>query len=631
MSALGRIAFDRTPFFGHPSMTFGLANHLKSPWQRRLYRLLGPAVESVLGLKSTDGIYQESARRFREHPQHPNVFAWFDSVMHAVDARAEVDLPGEFEFPKQGPLIIVANHPFGVIDPVMLARWAAQFRPDLKVMTNALLGDLMPELKDHVIAVDPFGGESAAKRNLGPMKEALRFLRGGGTLVIFPAGEVAAYKMGRGLEEPAWTNHVGSLVRRTQATVLPVYFPGANGALFHAAGLIHPRLRTAMLLREFCKREGTAVPMRVGHPIPFSRLKKFEDDESLTRYLRIHTFVLQQRGKETAAKLTVEGQNVPSAPPTECQHEHMVEEIDRIRARGGRLVHQGGLSVYQAHSHEIPTLLPEIGRLREVTFRAVGEGTGNDIDLDKYDRYYEHIILWDEEKEQVAGAYRLGRADMILREYGPKGLYTNTLFHFEKPFLANLECAVEMGRSFVVKEYQRSLSSLPLLWKGVACWIARNPHYKKLFGPVSISKDYSSLSRKMIVEFLQDNRMHPHLAAFVKARNPFRYLRTRRMMREFISADLQHVDDCSALISSLETDGKGIPVLLKHYLRLNATILSFNVDKDFSSVVDGLILVDFTEVDPRLLSKYMGEESCRDYRAKHGLGPVAPVLPAPQA
>jgi hypothetical protein len=186
-----------------------------------------------------------------------------------------------------------------------------------------------------------------------------------------------------------------------------------------------------------------------------------------------------------------------------------------------------------------------------------------------------------------------------LREYGPKGLYTNTLFRFEKPFLANLEAAVEMGRSFIIKAYQRNLASLPLLWKGIAHWIARNPRYKKLFGPVSISKDYSSLSRKMIVEFLQDNRMHPNLSSFVKARNPFRYMRTRRMMREFISADLQNVDDCSALISSLETDGKGIPTLLKHYLKLNATLLSFNVDKDFSSVVDGLIMVDFTETDPR--------------------------------
>ncbi|MDI1313587.1 lysophospholipid acyltransferase family protein [Prosthecobacter sp.] len=597
-------------------MVIDLSEHLKTPFQKRIYRLIGPTLEKALGFRGFEDCYRETSRLFKLHPQHPNVFAWFDSAAHAFKLQEEADLPAEFSFPKQGPLIIVANHPFGVIDPVMLARWVGRFRPDMKVMTNSMLL-AMEELAAHVIPVDPFGGEGAAKRNLGPMKEAIRLLRSGGALIIFPAGEVASYKPGRGVEEPAWSNHVGSLVRRTQATVLPVYFPGSNSALFHAAGMIHPRLRTGLLLREFCNRENTLVQMNVGQPIPFSRLKKFEDDESLTRYLRIHTFVLHQRGKEEMAKLTVAGENITIIPPSETQQAHMVEEIDRIRARGGRLVGQGNLSVYQAHSHEIPALLPEIGRLREITFREVGEGSGNDIDLDKYDRYYEHLILWDEEKEKVAGAYRLGRADIILREYGSKGLYTSTLFRFEKPFLANLEHAVEMGRSFIIKAYQRNLATLPLLWKGIAHWISRNPHYKKLFGPVSISKDYSSLSRKMIVEFLQDNRMHPHLSSFVKARNPFRYMKTRRMMREFISADLQNVDDCSALISSLETDGKGIPILLKHYLKLNATLLSFNVDKDFSSVVDGLIMVDFTETDPRLLSKYMGEENCRQYLASH--------------
>jgi putative hemolysin len=597
-------------------MVIDLSEHLKTPLQKRIYRLIGPTLEKALGLRGLDDCYRESSRLFKLHPQHPNVFAWFDSVAQSLNLQEEVDLPAEFEFPRQGPLIIIANHPFGVIDPIMLARWAGQFRPDMKVMTNSLLLR-MDELAAHVIPVDPFGGKGAAKRNMTPMKEALRLLRSGGALVIFPAGEVASYKPGRGLEEQAWSNHVGSLVRRTQATVLPVYFPGSNSALFHAAGIIHPRLRTGLLLREFCNRANTPVQMTVGQPIPYSRLKKFEDDESLTRYLRIHTFLLHQRGKEQAAKLTVTGENITITPPSEIQQAHMVEEIDRIRARGGRLVGQGNLSVYQAHSHEIPTLLPEIGRLREVTFREVGEGSGNDLDLDKYDRYYEHLILWDEEKEQVAGGYRLGRADVILREYGSKGLYTSTLFRFEKPFLANLEHAVEMGRSFIIKAYQRQLATLPLLWKGIAHWIARNPHYKKLFGPVSISKDYSSLSRKMIVEFLQDNRMHPHLSSFVKARNPFRYMRTRRMMREFISADLQNVDDCSALISSLETDGKGIPILLKHYLKLNATLLSFNVDKEFSSVVDGLIMVDFTETDARLLAKYMGEENCRKYLSSH--------------
>jgi putative hemolysin len=486
-------------------------------------------------------------------------------------------------------------------------------------MTNALLGTI-PEVREHAILVNPFGGPEAAKENLQGMKAALSHLKAGGALLIFPAGEVSAYKPGKGIEEAPWSKHVGSLVRRTSATVLPVFFPGGNSTLFHAAGVIHPRLRTGLLLREFANQEGRTVEMRVGSALPFSKLRKFEDDESLTKYLRLHTMVLAERrmpGTDMQESSAEDRLDDPEGSRAEERHQRILQEVEALRAHGACLVSQGGLGVFCAHSHEIPEVLREIGRLREVTFRQVGEGTGQDIDLDRFDRYYEHLFLWDEKAQRIAGAYRLGRADIILREYGPKGLYTNTLFKFEKPFLANLQNAVEMGRSFIIKDYQRNLSSLPLLWKGIAHWISRHPSYTKLFGPVSISKDYDKLSRKFMVEFLQENCLHEDLASFVKPRNPFRYLRGRRLMREFISAELQDVDDCSALISSLETDGKGIPILLKHYLRLSGTILSFNVDKEFSSVIDGLILVDLTETDPKLLAKYMGEEKCRDYLALH--------------
>ncbi|MBK8037364.1 MAG: 1-acyl-sn-glycerol-3-phosphate acyltransferase [Verrucomicrobiaceae bacterium] len=204
-------------------MIFDLSEHLKTPLQRRLYRVFGPAVEKTLGVKNFNEVYENSARLYHEHPQYPKVFAWFDSVAQVLGTREKVDLPSGFEFPKSGPLIIIANHPFGIVDPVMLSRWAAQFRPDLKVMTNSMML-AMKELEDHIIAVNPFGGKNAAKQNLSPMKEAIRLLRNGGTLIIFPAGEVAAYKPGRGVEEPAWTNHLGSLVRRTQATICRFIF-----------------------------------------------------------------------------------------------------------------------------------------------------------------------------------------------------------------------------------------------------------------------------------------------------------------------------------------------------------------------------------------------------------------------
>lgn len=596
-------------------MTFDLGARLPRPYQRHLYCLLAPAIEGPLGLRGLERIYRRAVDLQAAHPQGRDCRTWFESVLTAMDAAGDIEEPADFDFPRSGPLVVVANHPFGILDPVILAHYAARHRPDVKVMTNALLG-AFEQLRPHIIPVNPFGGAEAAKENLAGMKEALRHLRAGGTLVIFPAGEVSRYRPGRGIEDPAWSSHVGSLVRRTQAAVLPVFFPGRNSTLFHAAGLIHPRLRTGLLLREFCNQRGRRTPMRVGAPIPFAKLRKFEDDESLTKFLRIHTFVLAGRraGGEEEAAAPLEA-HADSGIHTGCSR--IQAEVAALRERGARLVHQGGFGVYAAHSHEIPATLQEIGRLREQTFRAVGEGTGQDIDLDRFDRYYEHLFLWDEAEGRIAGAYRLGRADLILREYGAAGLYTSTLFKFEKPFLASLGNAVEMGRSFIIKDYQRNLSSLPLLWRGIAQWMVRNDGYTKLFGPVSISKDYDSLSRKMMVEFLQENCLHEDLASYVKPRNPFRYLRGRRLMREFISANLRDVDDCSALISSVETDGKGIPILLKHYLRLNGTLLSFNVDKDFSSVIDGLILVDLTETEPRLLGKYMGEEACRAWLARH--------------
>jgi putative hemolysin len=596
-------------------MPLNLGDHLPRPYQRQLYRLLAPVIEGPLGLRGLEDIYQRAVALHEAHPQGRDCQTWFESVLNAMDATGEIEETSDFEFPRSGPLVIVANHPFGILDPVILAHYAARHRPDVRVMTNALLNSF-EQLQPYIIPVNPFGGAEAARENLAGMKEALRHLRQGGTLILFPAGEVSRYRPGRGIEDPAWSSHLGSLVRRTQATVLPVFFPGRNSALFHAAGLIHSRLRTGLLLREFCNQRGSRTPMRVGTPIPFAKLKKFEDDESLTKYLRIHTFILSGRrpgGEEEDAETPqpTAGDAVGSG----CSR--IQAEVAALRERGARLVHQGGFGVYTAHSHEIPAILQEIGRLREQTFRAVGEGTGQEIDLDRFDRYYEHLFLWDENQGRIAGAYRLGRADLILREYGPSGLYTSTLFKFEKPFLASLGNAVEMGRSFIIKDYQRNLSSLPLLWRGIAQWMVRNDGYTKLFGPVSISRDYDSLSRKMMVEFLQENCLHEDLASYVKPRNPFRYLRGRRLMREFISANLRDVDDCSALISSVETDGKGIPVLLKHYLRLNGTLLSFNVDKAFSSVIDGLILVDLTATEPRLLGKYMGEENCRQWLARH--------------
>lgn len=608
-------------------MVIDLSSRIQQPFTRNLYKLAAPLVERGLAIRDFNDLYERTRRGYVEHADYPSARAWFNTAASELGARYEVDLPANFSLPVEGPLIIVSNHPFGVLDPIILGDFISQHRPYVRFMTNFLLGE-MEEMKPWIIPVDPFDSEHSAKRNLGPMKEALRFLHKGGALAIFPSGEVAHYKPGRGVEERPWSSHVGALVRRTQATVLPVFFDGQNSALFHAAGLLHPLLRTTLLFRELFQRSRNKVNMRVGQPIPFSRLKNFSDDEALTRYLRLHTVILSQRSRPA-----VKPKDAPSEEVEDLSDEvpavagstqaDLEREIETLRTANSLLARQGALSAFVAPAPLIPHLLREIGRLREVTFREVGEGTGEDIDLDRFDDYYLHIFLWDENEKQVAGAYRLGRCDMILRRYGAKGLYTSTLFRFQKPFLQHLDDALEMGRSFVAPQYQRTPVTLPLLWRAILTWVCRHPRYKKLFGPVSISDDYHGLSRKLMVEYLRDNNFHPDLATLVKPRKPFRYGKNKRLLREFISAEMKDVRDFSALISSLEEDGKGIPVLLKHYLRLNGTLVSFNVDKSFSSCLDGLILVDVTQSDPKLLGKYMGEEACERYLRHHGKLPAA--------
>ncbi|CAN5913237.1 GNAT family N-acetyltransferase [soil metagenome] len=600
-----------------------LTGGIKHPLRRNLYKIAAPLVERGLAIRDFNDLYERTRTGYIKHPDYPSARSWFSSSLKELHARYEVDLPANFVFPEEGPLVVVSNHPFGILDPVILGDFISQFRPYVRFMTNFLLGN-MEEMRPWIIPVDPFNRVDSARRNMASMKEALRFLKAGGALAIFPSGEVSHYKMGHGVEESPWTSHVGALVRRTKATVLPVYFEGRNSMLFQAAGVLHPLLRTGLLFRELFKHSREVVEVKVGQPISFSRLKKFEDDESLTQYLRLHTFILSQRSKGGAKSKPplIASSEIPldqvELPMVFNKQDGIYKEVEKLRASGSTLTKHGQLSVLVAAAPEITHLLQEIGRLREITFREVGEGTGEEIDLDRFDDHYLHLFLWDDKERRVAGAYRLGRADMILRRYGAKGLYTNTLFKFQKPFLQYLDDALEMGRSFIVPQYQRSAGALPLMWKGILTWVSRNPHYKKLYGPVSISKDYNGLSQKLIVEFLRDNKLHPELATLVKPRKPFRYGKNKRLLSEFISAELEDVDDFSALISSLEESGKGIPTLLKHYLRLNGTILNFNVDENFSSCLDGLILVDLMDTDPRLLGKYMGEEACSEYLKHHG-------------
>jgi putative hemolysin len=506
--------------------------------------------------------------------------------------------------PSRGPVVIVANHPFGILEAAVLAELLPTVRPDVKFLANALM-NCFEELRDILVTVDPFGSAGAERANLFGVKRSIEHLRSGGTLVIFPAGEVSHFQWKAGIADPEWHDSVARIARLGRATVVPLYIGGANSAWFHAAGFVHARLRTALLIRELLNKGGAKVDIRIGSSVAPARLAEMSDDQTRTRYLRWRTYLLGHRTSSTAIQ-------TPAA--TARTNDLFYHELPRHP-----IVENSEFAVYLTPAAEIPGILREIGRLRETTFRAVGEGTGKSTDLDEFDAYYQHLFLWNKAAREIAGAYRLAPCDVTLARRGASGLYTATLFSFAPRFLERLAAsAVELGRSFIRPEYQKSFAPLLLLWKGIGRFIAANPRYTTLFGPVSISNQYREMSRQLMVNFLERSAVNPDIAKWIATRHGYRP-KLKNRARNFAHGGaglLIGIEDLSAAVADLEPERRGVPVLLRQYLSLGGKLLAFNVDPNFSQALDGLIMVDLTQAQPRLLERVLGKNEARILKAQ---------------
>jgi putative hemolysin len=386
-----------------------------------------------------------------------------------------------------------------------------------------------------------------------------------------------------------------------------MYLLGANSALFHLLGCLHPRVRTALLPHEFFNKHNRTIEVRVGSPITPAKIRAYQDDIALIRYLRRRTYLLENR--EAPKQCFQDARSDP--PSTGVVSELLAGEVAKL-APERTLVENEDFTVLLAKANEIPNVLHEIGRLREITFRRIGEGTGKSIDLDRFDDHYWHLFIWNRQSREVAGAYRLGPSSEILPRFGPKGLYTSQLFQWKQSFLDRISPALELGRSFVRPEDQKTFAPLLLLWRGIGQFLIRNPEYKVLFGPVSISNGYTAASRQLMVKFLSAYRRSPEFAPLVRARNPFRQ-RPSKMTDELLGTTVWDVEELSALIADVETDRKGVPVLLKQYLKLGGELAAFHVDRRFADALDGLIIVDLRKTDLRVLERYMGKDGAAKF------------------
>jgi putative hemolysin len=479
----------------------------------------------------------------------------------------------------------------------------------------------MPELEKHCIFVDPFQNKSSTARNGRALKDAILWLRAGHMLVIFPAGEVSHWNLrNKAVEDPEWNTTVARLIRIARSPALPLFFKGANSVPFHVLGMVHPRLRTARLPHELFNKRGKNVEIRVGSAIPFDAIAAIPDDTDATRYLRWRTYLLGQRGEKGLCVVRPEKSLEPIAAAT--PKAALMADLRGMRP-DQCLEDSHEYAVYLAESAQIPNLLPELGRLREVTFRQVGEGTGKARDLDRFDEYYEHLLLWNKAKEELVGAYRIGNAPRILSRYGVKGLYTSTLFEYDAALFRRIGPALELGRSFVRREYQKKYAPLLLLWKGLGRYVAQRPETPVLFGAVSIGNDYNPVSRHLVARFLEAQQANGDLAKLVRPRRPFFRNRKSNVNDQAIRTFFHDLDSLSAVIADMEVDGKGVPILLKQYVKLGGKLLGFNVDPQFSDALDGLVLVDLRETERSILDRYMGKAGASAFLAR------APGRPMP--
>ncbi len=522
--------------------------------------------------------------------------------------------------PSSGPVVVVANHPYGMLDGAILTVLLTRVRPDVKVLTNFLLSDV-PELQKHCIFVDPFQTDRSAESNRRALRQALAWLQQGGMLAMFPSGEVSHWQMPAAqIVDPVWNDAAVRLLRRTGASALPFYFCGHNGVGFQLMGMLHPKLRTAFLLQEFLQQEGKTVEVRVGSPIPADALEAIRDDREATEYLRWRTYLLARRNKPEGmwhaalrSRIALKIQEPVEVPvPAEL----LAEEVARL-PKDRCLAETGDLAVYVGTAREIPQLLREVGRLREITFRVAGEGTGKSCDLDSFDDYYSHILLWNKTRRELVGAYRAGNTAEILPERGVGGLYSSTLFRYDERIFQKLGPALELGRSFVRPEYQRQYAPLLLLWKAIARMVARRPEIPVLFGAVSISNDYNAASREMIYRFFAERMKEDELAELIEPRRPFRPGPLRKWDCRGMSQALRDLEELSQPINDVETDGKGLPILLRQYAKIGGKLLGFNVDRKFSNVLDGLVVVDLRQTEPAVLERYMGREGAARFRQVH--------------
>ncbi len=551
-----------------------------------------------------------SINSFYDSIAHLEGEAYADAILEHYEIDYEIPEEDFRRLPKEGPYVTISNHPLGAIDGIILFKLMLRQRPDYKIMANFLLQRMVP-LKPYIIPVNPFTDRKDAKSSIAGFKNTLQHLKDGHVLGVFPAGEVSTHKEGKLVVDKPWEEAALKLIRKAEVPVVPIYFHARNSPLFYRLAKLGDSIRTALIPSQVYSQRNRPIKVRIGQPISVATQKEQENLEEFTELLRRKTYILSNAYEKerlidqlpTSLKLPKQPKKIANA----VRKEVMEGEIDKLREKDCRLLQSKNYEVFLAKEKDMPFILKEIGRQREVTFRAIGEGTNNSIDLDKFDTYYHHLFLWDDDAKCIVGAYRMGMGSEIFAQYGIDGFYLQDLFRVEPELYEMMQNSIEMGRAYITKEYQQKPMPLFLLWKGIVHTTLRFPEHKYLIGGVSISNQFSNFSKSLMIEFMKSNYWDPYVAQYIRPKKEFK-VKLKDADKEFVfdetQADLNKFD---RLIDEVEPGNLRLPVLIKKYIKQNARVVAFNVDPLFNNSVDGLMYIKIADLPESTVKPVMEE------------------------
>ncbi len=563
----------------------------------------GWVLMKVLKISTINKIYNRN--------KHLSDLDFLNALLDDLQIKFEIPEDDLKRLPKDGAYITISNHPLGGIDGILLLKLMLEQRSDFKIIANFLLHRIAP-LKPFVMPVNPFEDRKDVKSSVAGFKNSLLHLRDGHPLGVFPAGEVSTYKDGKLVVDKPWEEAAIKLIKKAQVPIVPIYFHAKNSRLFYRLSKISDTLRTAKLPSELLTQKRRTIKVRIGRPISLKDQQEHSELRDFSEFLRRKTYMLSNafEPKEKILKNIQSSLKAPKIPKrivTPVDTDLMVNEVESLRAKDFRLLQSKNYEVFLAPAEHIPNILREIGRLREITFREVGEGTNEAIDLDKFDTYYHHMFLWDEGKKVLAGAYRMGLGSKIYERFGIDGFYLQDLFRFEPELYTMMSQSIEMGRAFIIREYQQKPMPLFLLWKGIVHTTLRFPEHKYLIGGVSISNQFSNFSKSLMIEFMKSHYYDPYVAQYVHPKKEFK-VKLKDADKDFVfdetEADLNKFDK---IIDEVEPGALRLPVLLKKYIKQNAKLVAFNVDPLFNNAVDGLMYIKIADLPESTVRPVMEE------------------------